>query len=370
MAPDDVVEAPIEQQTPAVEAPVTTEKPVESASEPRQEKTEKPKKQSVRETLLASVKEETEKADRARDEAGKFVKEAKSKEPKAAPETAAPKDTPAPTEKTAQPPASSPVSGAPKAWPKEKHAIWDGLSQEARDFLLTREDQVSNGFKQYEHLAPVKQFVERYTPAFTQMGVAPSQFMENAMSYHMAFMNPQTRDAAARDFLASYGIQIPSTSPHTPDPSDPVQNVAPLVQQYVHPLQQDISALKATITQQEQNRINSELATFAKAHPHFEKVRIQMGQLIQAGVVPPTDLEGAYNQAIWLNPEIREQMQKEEYERQDKLNREKAEAAKKANVSLTSRAPVAPQANGKDKPTSIRGTILSSIQEVREKQRA
>lgn len=364
------LETEIQAEAPVQETVVENIQPDKSESAPR---SEKPVKESVRDTILRSTKEIES---RSRDESGKFVKEAKPKAPKE-PDIkdtkAAPQEKPVEAApKESQPVVETPqASDAPKAWGKEKQVLWNSLPQEAKDFLIKREEQVSSGFAQYQNLGPVKQVLDGHNQYFQQTGISPADYLRNAIQWEQAFRNPATRETAIRQFAQSYGVDL-STAPQPADPNNPAQTVAPIVQQYVSPLQQEVSALKATLSQQEQERINSTLQNFAKDHPHFEKVRIRMGQLIQSGAVQPNDLESAYQQATWADPEIRNEMMKAEFEKQTKAAQDAAERAKKANVSVTTRAPVAPMSNGHDKsgPQTVRDSIMSAIREGRENMRA
>lgn len=346
--------APVEEQTsPPIES-VEPPAPVEK-SEPSE-----PKKLSTRDTIKASIKEVREKEDRTRTPEGKFAKEAKPREPKEP--KAAPVEAAAPV--SAEPIVPEVKIEAPKAWPKEKHAIWNGLPQEAKDFLLTREEQVSKGFAEYQNLGPVKQTVEKHTPYFQQMGVHPSQYLENAISWDRAFRDPQTRDRAIHEFAATYGINL-STAPASSEPQEIPLQLQPIVQQFPQ-ITQEINQLRNQVSGFQNERLSSEIQAFAKNHPHFEKVRVTMGQLMQSGAA--TDLETAYQKAIRLDDNLYQENLSTELEKKTKEAVERAKSAHKAAVSIPPRAPVG--ANGSVKGTGVRGSIISAIEEVREKQRA
>ena len=359
-----------EQQTLDIE-PVVSNAPEtdnSAAEAPDTSVTKTPEKEdtSVRADVLKAVAEHEEKAQRARDEkTGQYAKEPKAKKSKeAAPEKAAPL-TPesSSTPETAKLDDKQPqaVSEPPKAWGKERNDLWNTLPQAAKDFLLTREDQISQGFQQY---GPIKQFFDRHQPLFQQIGVQPSQFMENAVSWHQAFSNPQTREAAAREFLASYGIN-PSTSPPSSEavqqPFD-VNSLQPLIQNQV---QQAITPLQQQLQAAQQEKIASEILSWAKDKPHFEKVREQMGRFVLAN--PQATLDEAYQQAIWANPTIRDELNKTEFDKRMKAEQERSQKAKSATVSTPSRAPsnaYGQKVNGDDK--SVRADILRALDQLSE----
>jgi hypothetical protein len=97
-----------------------------------------------------------------------------------------------------------------------------------------------------------------------------------------------------------------------------------------------------------------------------------MGQLIQAGAVPPNDLDSAYQQAIWADPEIRAALIKEQTEKQAaeqlKANQQRAQNAKAAAISPSGRSPNGAVVNGAEKSgrKSIRETLNSAIRELQD----
>ncbi len=317
---------------------------------------------SVKADVLRAFQAE-EKAARARDESGKFVKEKKakpSKESTAAPIEAAPvtPSSPPATEAAITPPQA--VSEPPKAWSKEHHNIWNTLPQEARDLISKREEQISNGFQQY---GPVKQVFEKHTPYFQQRGINPAQYVENAIAWDQAFSNPATREAAFQQFAESYGF-TPSTSPQSSEQlQQPFDGNA--LRPYIAPLQHKIGELESRWENNQRETTAKEISTWAKDKPHFEKVRVRMGQMLQGGAA--TGLDDAYQQAIWADPVIRGELTKAEMEKQIKEQTERAAKAKSAVVSPTTRAPSS-AANGKGngKDNSVRADIERAMQQLQE----
>ena len=96
-----------------------------------------------------------------------------------------------------------------------------------------------------------------------------------------------------------------------------------------------------------------------------------MGQLIQAGIVQPSDLEEAYRQATMADPEISALIIKEQFDKQQadllKSTTVRTQAARQAAISPSSRAPTAQVANGKmNGKQSVRDALTASIKELRE----
>lgn len=347
-------ETQVSDAAPIAEAPAT-ETHSSAVETPKDDDT------STRADVVRAYQAE-EKAARTRDESGKFVKEKKVKESKAAPETVAPvtESSPPATETPAPTPPQA-ASEPPKAWGKEHNETWNKLPQEARDLISKREEQISNGFQQY---GPVKQIFDRHEPMFRQLGVQPANFMENAISWHQAFSNPQTREAAVREFLSSYGID-PSTSPQSSEQPNAPFDVNALNSSIQRQVQQAVSPLQDELNRTKQEATAKEISTWAKDKPHFEKVKLTMGQMLQGGVA--TGLEDAYQKAIWADPVIRGELTKAEMEKQIKEQTERARKAQSAVVSPTTRAPSS-TANGKGngKDNSVRADIERAMAQLQE----
>ncbi len=356
-----------ESQTAVVNEVSTPDNSATPSFEADEVETPKDDDKSVRADLLRAVKEENDKAERARNEKGQFAKEPKVKPTEAAPEKAAPVDTKSSTQ-TEDKPAEQPstaIREAPKSWGKEHSELWKTLPQAAQDFLSTREEQISKGFEQY---GPVKQIFDRYQPVFQSLGVAPTQFFDNAVSWHQALSHPQTKEAAAREFLATYGINpstVPQSSEQQQQPFD-VNSLQPVIQ---HQVNQALTPMQQQIAAWQNERTQSEIGAWSKDKPHFEKVRIAMGKLLGSGTAG--NLDEAYQAAIWADPTIRDELTKTEMDKRLKAEQERSQKAKSATVSNPSRAPSAPvgtQTNGKDE--SVRDSIMRAIAEVSENQRA
>jgi hypothetical protein len=124
----------------------------------------------------------------------------------------------------------------------------------------------------------------------------------------------------------------------------------------------------------EQQQINSQLTAFAKDHPHFEAVKVKMGQLMQAGLA--SDLESAYQQAIAITPEISDQIRAEANARKLKNWPQPMPRRHARPQAAVSPGPPSQRARRQEpqqpakKGASARESILSSVKQLREEQRA
>ena len=332
--------------------------------EPRElRKSGKPEPVSGKATDGPKVSEE----DRPRGPDGKFLpKDEKAVEAKkSAPAEIAPKTDVSPA------PASAPP-GLPPGWSPETKAFVSALPPDhpLRKDVEKRETEISNGFKKYsddaKKYSEIEQVLAPVRQTFQQAGV-----QSDAEAIRRLFMWEQAIRANPTDALPrlarQYGLDLASlaqSSGSNQTPPDASQQIQQLVQNAIQPVQSEIQRIQA-------DRASSEIAAFSKDKPHFEKVKTQMGQLMARGAA--TDLDGAYQMAIWNDPEIRAQLiQKEADEKvaahqkaqQEQVQRSKN--ARKAAISPSGNAPAAPALNGKEKAKGVRGSILESINQLRE----
>jgi hypothetical protein len=354
----------------------------EIAHEPA-ERSEPARKPSLRETLNKSVEEVRAREERARDDQGKFAKEklAKSAPEKAAAADKSPQgDAPDVSSQTSQP-ASKPV-GPPPGWSAESKAFFESLPPDhpLRQDIDKREEELSNGFKSYSEKTKQYEALEQVlAPArtrFQQFGLkSDAEAVSRLFQWEAAIASNPV--AAISKLAETYGINLSQFAQQSPAPSDGSQGIPehlkPVLDEFGQ-LKQQVTTMLSSQQMAEQQRVSRELETFAKDKPHFEKVRVAMGQMMAAGIVAPNDLDGAYQRAIWADPELRDQLLREQDEkRQAEFKRTQAEAAAKARAAAVSPPPRARQAAvaPQDKSSKgVRGAILASINELREDQRA
>lgn len=179
------------------------------------------------------------------------------------------------------------------------------------------------------------------------------------------------------------------------------QPIHPQVQQYIQQLQQELGNLKSQVTQHDQHfgglanyyeqqnaaKTQEMLERWASDKPHFERVRMKMGYLLTPdpntgqAAIPlkdgKVDLDEAYNQAIWMDPEIRQATLAEQEAqkaaarkaKQDaalKAQQEQADKARRASGSLTTSAPGA-EVSRKTSPAkgmSVRDSLKQAISDL------
>lgn len=335
-----------------------------------------PEKLSLRDQINKSVEAvRKEEATRVRDTAtGKFAKvEASAVEKPAAAEI--PK-----TEQNAQPTESKPV-GPPSGWSKEAQALWDQLPPAVKADAVRREAEVAKGFDEYRgktaQLVEISQAFEPLKPILQQNGIqTEAQAVKRLLEWEGNFRNPETRIQSFQNLARQYGIDIHSlvqnSSPQPSSAQEIPEPLRPVIDQFGN-IVQDVNSIKAELQRSRDENISRELSAFAKDKPHFDKVRVMMGQLMQAGLA--NDLEGAYQKATTLHPEVSATIEAEKAAKAAaelaKTNSEKVARARAASISPSQRAPIgAVNGGAKPKASSVRASLLSSIGELREGQRA
>lgn len=238
-----------------------------------------------------------EAAQEARDNRGRFAK----KDP------AAPVDPAAVVDTTSKDNAESNISTAPKpaeapaGWTTEAKAEWLKLTPAVQQAVIKRETEISEGGRRWseekrtyeETLAPLRTAAQKY-------GLPEKEGLQRLL---VANDFLERDPAAAIDWLAkSYGVQIQING--VSQPQQPQAQQQPYVDPNLAVVTQELNTIKATLAEREAAEIEQTINSFRNdQHPHFDKVRATMGQLITAGKA--ANMEEAYEQAIWLDPEIR-----------------------------------------------------------------
>lgn len=246
-------------------------------------------------------------SDRARDETGKFTTKPVEQQ---APASAASKSaTPqAQTETAAPAPA---VPRVPQSWAKEQHAGFAQLPPATQDYILKREDEMHRALSQRDeriNLADrISRAIQPHSAMIEKLGIRdPAEHFGMMMNVQAMFAkNPV---GALQHLAAQSGYQIQlspihqSQQPGAPAVSQSGQQPLPAQQPAQLPPQ-----LMQTIQMLEQQAVRSEEQKYIDGgHPHYYAVRDRMDSLLTSGQAKT--LDDAYDAAVWLDPNLREQM--------------------------------------------------------------
>lgn len=273
--------------------------------------------------------------DRHRDDVGRFAKEQKA-------EAAAP----IPTGDTLTPAGVDPAQQAPNTWTPAARAKFAALEPDVKSEIMKREQDMARAITSHDQDRnfgkTVKDVVTPYLPMIQAEGATPETAIQSLLNtaYRLRTSSPQEKGVLLANLARQYGADLSAFS------GDQEQTqIDPTVQA----LQQKLQQLEGFISQQhtqqqtvaEQNLLRDINAFQADpAHPHFEKVGQQMAGLIKAGLA--ATLQQAYDQAIYMHPEVRQQVisaqQTDAQRKQIEEAKQKAEQARKlASVNLISK---------------------------------
>lgn len=275
-----------------------------------------------------------EKAQRVRDESGRF----KAAEVPAVPEAVDPLAVP-------EVPTDQVLSPAPNTWKKEVAAKWATLPPDVQAEVARREADFHKGIEGYKSKAQFADSVANVLQPYSQtlkhleetQGISAEKALDALLSadHKLRYGSPVEKQMYMHQLAQSYGVDLAQQIPQA--------------DQQVFTLQQRLQQLETALqnqtqqgAQREQQELNSTIAAFAAdpKHSHFESVKGHMSALLQAGQAK--DLADAYEQAVYANPTTRAAMLQQQIAAQREEAAQKAKAAKEAASTNVPRRPSMP----------------------------
>jgi hypothetical protein len=318
---------------------------------------------------------------RARDEYGRFIPKDAAKDG-AAPEKAAPvtdpKVSPAKDETTkASAPAAQAAQDAPPAgWPADAKAEWSKLSPALKAAVAKREQEISEGGRQWSEqrrryeqvLTPVAQEAQR-------LGMSVDQGLNALLAAHHAL----NRDPAGalRNLAQQYGVDLSTLAGHQPanGSSETVQtqqqpDIRALVHQAVQPILAPLQQRFMDEDRRAQESSTSFVTQFAQSpgHEHFDAVTDEIMAMIPAlkaanpGMSRDQVLQEAYDRAVYANPTTRAAVLASQQAQADEKRR--AEARAHANKARTAASSVTGARSGEtaiEPADSLRAEIMRAM---------
>lgn len=336
----------------------------------------------------SAAAEDKARADRARDETGKFVKDDKPKTdvpkgPAAGAKAKAASSAVVPTsssEMASQAPAAATATAAeryPTTWKKGLEQQWNLLPNEVRAEILRREGNFASGVSTYKQewdkAKPYLDVVAPYRQVFEQYKVDPAQHISALLKTHHSLVtgSPQEKAAIAMQILQANNIPLEMLFVQGQDGKIYLNQNLQQARQAPQPAPQpDIDRLvDEKLSARESNRqIESFLADTA-TYPHGREVAPTMAQLLEANLPDVTDLPSAYKVALKMPAHshlaeaddklARENAAKAEAE----AKRKAAEAARRNAVSPRSSAPTSVSSANSGK-SSLRDTIAANVDAI------
>lgn len=233
----------------------------------------------------------TDEAGQPRDPMGRFA--AKQAEEAAAAESGKAADA-----------AATAVGAMPAAWGRDKAELWARTPVEVQAYIAQREQQISDGFKQYEGLAEFADLAASNGGSLRQT-LATVRDLDNLVTSDPVrgfaeIMGRIGYDPAkvARSFL---GIQDDGS----PAPQLPAPQLDPAIQRTIQQLQGEVQTLRMQPYQQQVEAFASD-----PANKYFDKLIGPMQAMIasERGL----SLKDAYDRACWADPQVRSELLKEQ----------------------------------------------------------
>lgn len=271
---------------------------------------------SIADALRDSIEEDTspeplsEKASqRERDESGRFKGNANNESAKEVTPPEAPPVEPTPTPPVDDGKPHLTTEKPPSSWTAEAKAAWNELPEHVKSDVIRREQDGLNRARQIqEKYEPLEYAAQSLSPIFQeaqQYGVDAVAYIQDTMQIERALRTaemPQKFDALM-SIADKYGVplrQIINQSVGQEVLKQPAQQQ----QMQIPPeFAREIHQLKEWREQQEFNNVVSNVENWGSSKPHFNEVRVKMGELVERGLVHSID--EAYDQACWLIPEVR-----------------------------------------------------------------
>ena len=307
-----------------------------------------------------AVEEETPepvKAERPRDETGKFAKAEPKSE--AAPEAVKAPVEPSPVAaQTEAPPAETkPEDTAlaipPSSWKPAAKAAWGTLPAEIRAEIVRREGDMLKGQGQLLPDATfgknMRSVVAPYEQIIAQAGSTPERAIQNLL--RSAAILRTGSDADKQNALLSianeYGIPLPGAIGQDGNPHQ--FNPATFRDPRVDEMLANQEAQKTASIEQAIDKFTNELdAKGQPLRPYLSNVDAEMMALIpqirqsNPGLSHAELLQQAYDRAVWANPETRALLEKQRFDELEAKRREEnlrvvSEAKKAASVNVPRR---------------------------------
>ena len=269
----------------------------------------------------APVETEQQKADRVRDEAGRFAK-------------------PTVTEKAAAPTPATPTGVEPRkppsSWKKEYWEQFAQLPEPVAKYIGEREEQFASGVSTYKQeaerakilwdaIAPFQEDLNRYNIQpndwIRQLGTAHQMLAKGSPEQKLQMFHKLLGDyntparLAVQDAQGNWQLLDAGNMPR---PQEQVPDVEKIVEEKL-----------------QQRYMQEELKQFAASHEHYEAVKSHMAGLLQAGMAE--NLQEAYDKSIRLDESLwQSEQQRKADEAAEKQRQEQAARVAKARQNSVS----------------------------------
>lgn len=247
------------------------------------------------------VETETQAAERARDEQGRFAPKTEEVKPVEA------------TVPEVKPEVTEPQVQRPTTWKKEYLPLWDKLTtgqaltpDEARklaQYTQQRETEYKTGVSTYRTEAmqakELQEAISPFIPVLQQHNIQPAEWIKNLGTAHYTLTkgSPEQKLQMFAKLAQDYGVPLAAVG----GGQGQLDPIVPQLMQQIQDLSGKVNTVATWREQLENQQIQSEISRFTdeQKYPHFETVRPMMAQLLESGLCQ--DLETAYAKAIRMD---------------------------------------------------------------------
>lgn len=236
---------------------------------------------------------------------------------------------------------AQPAIDAPVSWTAEMKAKFGTLPPDAQSYIAQREREAAQALTRYgqqvKTFEPIAQVVEQHRSIFERNGVTPEQGLP--LLFQAQAMLDQDPVSGIAAIARQYGIDLGAlqgTQVHSPELVSLRAEIANLKQQ----LTETSSHVRGREEREQDARrqaLETQVSDFRKANPDFDLVEAEVISLIplirgkEPGLSEKEILAKAYDQAAWLNPDLRTKRTASEAAKAAEAARKKADEAKRLN---------------------------------------
>jgi hypothetical protein len=254
------------------------------------------------------------------------------------------------------------VFQAPEHWSSDYKAKFENLTNEARNLVLEFEKDFKNGYQErVRKISDVENALEPWRQHIIQRGMSEG----DAIRTLFALQSQVERDPVngVLSIAQRFGIMDQLRQQFAPDTDDEfVDPELKALRQQVQELHSQLGNFQQQTVQSQQETLMQQIESFKSqtddsgnlVHPYFDQVRHTMAPLVSQGKT----MEEAYNEAVWMVPEYRDQHIKTvTRKRRNESDVERAERVKQAKKAATANKQSGKAAAESSEPLSVADTL-------------
>lgn len=187
----------------------------------------------------------------------------------------------------------------PKSWKKEMHEHWGKVDPAIQGYLIEREEQLLNGFKQFN---PIKDALSPHLEYLNQQNIQAPYAIDSLLRAHRLLTEGTLEQRQA--YYKQLGENLKIVQAATDANGEPPNPEVEALRKQVLELQSAFAEKNNREIETTRQSVQKEVEAFAadtKAHPYFDEVSQDIAGFVQMGL----SLQDAYDKAVWANPTTR-----------------------------------------------------------------